>query len=470
MVNYSNLTSSMNLIRSQANELAKGAKIILDLKETEKFLETIYIPFLCHSMVWRELGRLKQIYGNPIPRDFNDLYNLMMGAECQSDQKLFSTNIEGEAAGFDFIAHTKLNIYEKIVFLVNGISYTELRDVETREEIKIIQDIESRARLKESLIISACAVAELIDILPLTLFEGLKVQTISEQLPTAKCHWLGQIHNENYLFYLAREKERGALVIGQPHGGAYCQLRDVMGNEMAEMILSDAYHIPIWEKGFQAFPNWRASRNMFLQLKSAARKRKKKKKMLVILSYFHINDEPPTSKMFVDDRSLNDFYYTQLHCLSDHFKASYDFKIYPRQEEVFLPKLDFLKQIYPGSEFIDGGSVLDCARHYDGVIHMDIWGTSVIELATSKIKQYVYLGPELTLNKEYETFVWNESHARTRDNYSDGAYLLINNLSYRKAYGASFVYPFYFSKLIKTLIATFDQDRSPRVLNVDTSI
>jgi hypothetical protein len=127
-------------------------------------------------------------------------------------------------------------------------------------------------------------------------------------LPVANCHWLGQIFNENYLFFLAKLKERGTIVIAQPHGGVYCQMQGEIANELAERILADVYHTPSWEPLIKVFPNWRASRNLFLQLKSIMRRKLKKDKMLVLLGHIYIEDEPRSLQPFTGDILINKFY------------------------------------------------------------------------------------------------------------------------------------------------------------------
>lgn len=171
--------------------------------------------------------------------------------------------------------------------------------------------------------------------------------------------------------------------------------------------------------------------------------------MLVLLSYFYLEREPLQNKIFTGAMTTNDFYYKQLLELDNHFNCGFDFKLYPRQDISFMGQLDYLKQLYPESEFILNGSVLSLIGSYDGIIHLDTWGTALIELAGTRAPQYVYLGPEILLNKGYELFLWNTRKSSTRSNYSNGAFIQIDNAQYKRAYGASFLYPFYFANLFK---------------------
>ena len=73
-----------------------------------------------------------------------------------------------------------------------------------------------------------------------------------------------------------------------------------MGAEIADRILADIYYSPLWMTKPNIFPNLRASRNLFLNLKYNIFRKKKirKNKMLVLLSYFyigkHLSITPPS--------------------------------------------------------------------------------------------------------------------------------------------------------------------------------
>ena len=123
---------------------------------------------------------------------------------------------------------------------------------------------------------------------------------------------------------------------------------------------------------------------------------------------------------------------------------------HPYQHD-FDVKLSYLKSLYPDCAFIKNISVQEASHHYDAVIHLDTWATALIELSGTNIRQYVYLGPELLLNQGYERFLWNNKKSSTKKECINGCYVEVNNKKYKAAYGGSYLYPFYYARLIKKL-------------------
>ena len=99
----------------------------------------------------------------------------------------------------------------------------------------------------------------------------------------------------------------------------------------------------------------------------------------------------------------------------------------------------------------------EIAHDYDGIISLDYYGTCLLEVSATNIKQYVYIGPESAINKGYESLLWDTRKSSTRASIADGTYIEIDNKKLRKAYGASYFYPFYFSLLIRKLMAQFQK-------------
>ena len=204
--------------------------------------------------------------------NFDELTLLVRGKECLGNPDILLYNIEVDTNSYDFISHARINIYEKIIFKIYGISHSELKNIKPDKAINYCHDIESRVRLRKYIKSFDVDFPDLINLIPLTLFEGLKEKKIDNNIIPPKCHWLGQIYNENYIFYLATLKEKKTIIIGQPHGGTYCQIQHMTASEAADRLLTDIYHIPSWVFRVKSFPNWRASRNRFLQLKIIVRK------------------------------------------------------------------------------------------------------------------------------------------------------------------------------------------------------
>ena len=207
----------------------------------------------------------------------------------------------------------------------------------------------------------------------------------------------------------------------------------------------------MWGRNLNAFPNLRASRNLFINLKHITVKQPKKK-LLAITNFFGDDKRNSINKLFYTiNISSGEWYHKQLKDLKNHFSYHLDFKTHPNQAD-FSAEAGYLKQLYPDCKFISDSSVQELSHKYAGVIHHDAWSTSIIELAGTNIPQYVYLGPELSLNKGYEAFLWNSRISSTREDYSKGAWIQVDNSSIKSAYGASYLYPLHFAKLFKSLI------------------
>ena len=445
------LPITIETVKNQCKLLANGVRHVLNLGFSDTFLETIYIPFLSHFIYWNSIESRARM-GEKYVKNMGELLKLSAGKDCLGDISAFSNTIDYNKFRCDLTLNTKLNLYEKFVYVILGISYFELKEVKSKEDLDIKPDFAARASLKKYFQDSDNYIENLIDLLPLTLFEGLRYVNLISNNQNPICHWLGQIYNESYLFYLGAIRENGTVIIGQPHGGAYCQILGGTANELAERALANAFYAPSWLPLVKPFSNWRASRNLFLNIKSRIlNKAKKKNRILVLLGYFYDDIELRPVNPVVNNNSFNGFYEDRLMRLTSHFPESFDFKLYVRQKNDCQARFDFLKKMYCHCEFITSGGVLEVSRGYESVIHMDTWGTAIIELAATGINQYVYLGPELSLNKDYESFLWNSRRGSTRTDYSDGVYVLIDNASYRSAYGASFFYPFYFAALINRI-------------------
>ena len=448
---YSELVTKISQIENQAKLLAKWIQELMSVNLSERFLETIYIPFLGNIMQFNELTPLRKS-SSLVFSNFSELHYFMY-YDVQSRPNLFTFDWQWQEGEYDFVAAQPINIYERFIYKVCGISYLELKMTEEKESIDIKPDFELRLKLK-SMLKKHCDVfpyPDIIDFLPISLLEFLNYRTKFPKYPYAATHWLGQIHNENYLFYLAYLKERGAKIIGQPHGGFFSQSKSQLGNQMAEMILSDEYHSPMWGRNLNAFPNLRASRNLFINLKHITVKQPKKK-LLVITNLFMEDKRNSINNLFyTNNMSTAEWYHKQLKDLKNHFSHHLDFKTPPLQVD-FSVKCDYLKQLYPDCKFISDSSVQELSHKYAGVIHYDVWATPIIELAGTNIPQYAYLGPELSINKGYEAYLWNSRISSTREDYSKGAWIQLDNSSTKSAYGASYFYPIHYAKLIRQLM------------------
>jgi hypothetical protein len=443
---FEDLKKTIDIVENQSRILSIHIKKILNLKQSEEYLKTIYVPFLAHFF---QANKLKNLNKNNeiIFQNFSEFYIQIFGEVFYGKSKAFEKDLNFEKGQYDLTITSPINKYEKLVYFLKGINYHEIKYKEYQKAKIIKPDENKRKKLKDFLDNNKILFEDnkIIDWLPCTLFEGLIEQKDTLNYPTAKVHWLGQIHNEYYLFYLAYLKENKTKIIGQTHGGGFSQTQYLFGNEIAEMILSDEHHSPKWNSISKVFPNIRASRNLFINLRYFFKR--KKNKLIVITSYF-IPDDHIVNLMFLDkETNHNEFYHSQLRNLNKYFNLSIDFKTHPLENDIVV-KCDYLKILYPGCQFISNISVQEIAHEYSGVIHMDAWNTALIELAGTNIKQYAYLGQEIKLNEGYKNFLLDNNKINLKIN----PYIEINNKKYRSAYGASFLYPFMYSKLIKKLI------------------
>ena len=241
---------------------------ILSLQQSEAYLATVFVPFLAHTMQFNRLTQLKKP-DELIFRNFAEFYIYLFGEEFYGTTKTFEIDLNWHYGDYDCIFTTPINIYEKIVYSIFGISFLELQYKPYQIPKTINPEMTARRELKEIVLKNKLIFPdpELIDWLPCTLFEGLRGSVDTSKYPKAKVHWLGQIHNENYLFFLAHLKEKNTKIIGQVHGGCFSQMKFLFGNEIAEIMLADEHHAPLWNLTAKVFPNQRASRNLFINLK-----------------------------------------------------------------------------------------------------------------------------------------------------------------------------------------------------------
>jgi hypothetical protein len=452
-----NIESKIKKVKSQAVLFAKSVVDALAVPQSQIFLETIYTPFLSLIMQGNEWSPLC----NPnriIFKNFDELFaHINHGSELYIPGKnIFSKDLDFNNGDYDLTLDRSLNIYEKIVFKLFRISYLEMKHTKIEVSSELKPNFEARNKLKKLIgnYNSDLINNDIVDFLPMSLFEDLKSEIKQSIYPSARVHWLGNIYIEKYLFYLAYLKEKGTRIIGEPHGGMFCQLKSPPDNEIAELIVSDVYLKPSWDVTFKAHPSTRISRNLFINIKNFKFIKKKKRKMLVLLPYFFREKEPTFTKAFYGEIKSNEFHENRIKELKNHFQDNIDFKSHPVQNDVEISEIKFIKKLYPSAQLISKGLSQNISHEYSGVIYLNATGTSILELSTTRISQYVYLGPEQRLNNDYASFLWNTKKSSTRENHFNGAWIEVDNNKYRSAYGASYFYPFYFVNLIWKQINT----------------
>jgi hypothetical protein len=432
-----------------ADILSLSINRVLKTKYSNNFIKIICIPYLAHLDRIIEHSNISN--NDKVFKNFAEFYKFYWGSLFYGNTFAFEKKLKFEDGSYDVVFTSKINYYEKIIYKLYNIKYKEIEYSQEIYEVKTeIKKIE-RIKLAEELITNNILKAKhIVDNLPITLFEEL---TIKEEIiyPNTKVLWLGQIHNENYLFYLASQKERGARVIGQPHGGAFGQMESEFGNEQAERLLSDEYSIPEWSLQKKQLPNQRVSRNIFINIKNYKFLKKNNKKTLVILSFF-IEDDHITNKLFFKKGITHISYFNKLLNNLDLFfkKDKFDFKMHPHQKDS-KSKFEYLKTRYPESELIYKNNLNNVARDYDKVIHFEPWATSILELCSTKINQYVYLDDGTRISDNFKNFIEETKNKICSEEIDDGCFVMINNREFKEAYNASIGYPFFYASRIKEL-------------------
>jgi hypothetical protein len=447
------LSEKIRLIKIQSYLLAKFVKRVLVVSKSRRFLETIYTPFLAFNMQkieWIDLCDQKE----RIFRNFDDLFaHINSGSELyRRDTKVLEQNFLFPGGVYDLTQDRSLNIYEKVIYKLFGISFLEIKKRESQEIVELRPDFTARHKLAKLVMRYRNIFIDdnLVNYLPISLFEALNYPEQPISYPAARVHWLGNVYSEEYLFYLAHLREKRSRIIGEPHGGMFCQLKSPPENEIAESILSDVYLKPTWELHSKAHPSTRVSRNLFISARNF-RLTGKKKKMLVILPYFFLGREPIYNKAFYGEIKANDFHIERLRELKNHFAGELDLKLHPVQSKFHSSKIDYLTNLFPSARIVNEGLSQNVGHGYTAVIYLNATSTSIIELSATQIPQFVYLGPEQRLNDDYESFLWRTRKSSTREDYARGAWIEVDNRCYRSAYGASYFYPFYYAILINKL-------------------
>jgi hypothetical protein len=241
----------VNEVRMHVKILAKNIKKVLDLSYSLTFLETIYTPIVAQLDYFKDEEKFYNC--NLYFKCFVEVYDYFVGEEAKTN-RYFEREIIWEKGNFDLITFQDLNIYEKIVFSVFRIKFKELKYTQPKEKERFEINFKLRNYLRTEIKKEKnYFLLNTIDFLPYSLLEGLEKKIHKENFPVSKMHLLGQIHNENYLIYLAHLKEKGTYVIGEPHGGGYSQVIPPFGNEIAEIILSDKYQRPNWLIDIKSF-------------------------------------------------------------------------------------------------------------------------------------------------------------------------------------------------------------------------
>lgn len=438
-------------LKHQSTILATAVRSVLPIEHDIEFLSDVYIPFLSYFLVFSD-PRPSPSSQFPFIRTLEELDVLFMGSECRlstGSHQYYLPSFPAYDSNFT-LCTSSLNIYETIAFKIFSITCSSFESYSSDNSPTVSIDYASRLMLKQYLESQKLFIPFIERLIPYSLFENLLSVPSAMRNSFSGCHWLGPIFTENYLFFLASLKKSSRIVIGQPHGGLYAQHKSTHYYELAERALSDIYLSPSWSLEKAAFPNWRASRNTFLAQKFRFKPRRRLKRFLVILPYYYLLSEPSLVSPYYNQMTFNEFTLARLMTLSEHFDGPFDFKIYPRQESLPAEVLRLVSHHFPDSNFISGTSVIRLAHSYEAVIHLDTNGTSIVELSTSAIPQYVYLGPELNLLDSYRDFIWKTRLNSTRDTFASGCYVLIDNHCYRNAYRASYRYPFYFISLFKS--------------------
>jgi len=430
--------------------LASCVKEVLNVGYSKEYLETLFTPLTAELLFYLGYSDLPSV--NAIFYDMGEVYDCLVPDQART-KGAWRRGVKWGSGSVDLIVFSRVNVYEKIIYNLFGIRFLEIEYDEEKE----VLECDCRIDLREQLVKTineqiSLFPTNVVEYIPYTLFEGL-MNKDDVDYPSAKIIWLDMIYNENYLFYLAHLKSQGGFVIGQPHGGGSSQMEVPFANDIAEMMLADEYIEPLWEVGGEVLPSIRASRNLFLNAKCYLRSlfKKKNNRILVIVGFLYDGDEPNFNSCFVKDGMglVRDITKGKIRNLVEYFNSDFDFKIHPKQEDGALELENFLMGLYPNCNVITGGAVRDVAYSYEAVVCLDYYSTVLLELSSSNVKQFVYIGPESNVNKKYWRFLMDTCITIKRSDRNEGCYIEVDNKEYRRAYGASFFYPFYIASMLK---------------------
>ena len=110
---YSELVTKISQIENQAKLLAKWIQELMSVNLSERFLETIYIPFLGTIMEFHELTPLRKS-SSLVFSNFSELHYFMY-YDAQSRPNLFTFDWQWQEGEYDFVAAQPINIYERFI-------------------------------------------------------------------------------------------------------------------------------------------------------------------------------------------------------------------------------------------------------------------------------------------------------------------------------------------------------------------
>ena len=451
------------LVNQSANELANQVASVLELDLSLRILSIIYIPIFSLMENYDLSEILKRLKGIP-PVSLRDLIHNSWGRGAlyfpnKIHEDSTSKRYELPSVEFDVIAAYQPNVYERAVYKLFGLDFVTLKSYTFERELLEVSTVK-RKRLKKLLEQNTQLSPDIVDILPLTLLEGLS----SENWPVPKqerlfIHWIGSCFEEPDLFLMAALNESGGLLFNDPHGGGYFSLKYPRFTEIAETEIAKFNSRPDYKKLCPIFPNLRASRNkckgllqriVFL-LSVLIGRGKKEGQILFIPGHLRSGD---INKLINPDinESHTEFYRRVLGLVRRMSRSDIHLKVYVKQalkeayEFLRLNNFDFPERK------LKEGDIIKLALRYEMVVLPEAWSTSVMELAARGVRQIAFLDESVALSEDYRDFLKRTS--RVVFSLEDSVFLEIDNRMYLKAWGASYFYPFKMVSFFRKILAT----------------
>ena len=119
------LQNSIYLVEKQSKLLAESIINIFNIEKSVIYLSTMLIPFLAHFMQNKKLNQWEKS-NEMYFANFAEFYISFNGEEFYGPTKAFEVDIDWKSGDYDFVVTQPVNIYEKLIYLIFGISFCEL--------------------------------------------------------------------------------------------------------------------------------------------------------------------------------------------------------------------------------------------------------------------------------------------------------------------------------------------------------
>lgn len=410
-------------------------------------IRVILTPYVSHLLMGLEVGiRHKDIvYGT-----FEEFYNIHYNSETERVDGAFSAEFffpkKLSRNKQYFLCVSKPNLVEKILTRLKGITLIRAVEAKASANCTGVNELTRAAVsgvLRQRGLLDA-TMATVLKNLPVSLLEGLSNKSVPDIPITPVAMLLGQIHSEHYLFLLSKLKLLGTKVLAEPHGGIFFQFEIPTGNEVAEYLLSDDYLMPRWLSSKAQFAATRPSRNLYLNLFQSLNVvnylTRKRIDTLVILPNFYFSPDPGWVKFLLHDLPLLEFIRRRLFEIQSVFNGVLTLRFHPWQSDESIHKFKklFGKNSFEMADRKEG--LRSQSFRANRVIHLAPWFTSLMELESTRIHQFTYVGEDTKICHEYQSYLNSISQPEI-NTLSDFDFVSWNRRLNPTPYLSSYLYP-----------------------------